>query len=254
MNKRDLLRNENWKAWQSDDNPTDAQKGLPQPPLQQPYPPEAKLIDLVAPSDFTVGDASFRQLTAQRRSRRRYTQDALSREELSFLLWATQGIEQVLEKPSVKLTLRTVPSGGALHSFETYLCINRITGIAPGLYRYLPLEHKLLVIREDADIMNQAVAAAADQRFVRQSAVFFIWTTVPYRTEHKYSFLAQKIIALDAGHVCQSLYLASESITAGACAIGAYFQEEMDALVGVDGENELTIYAATVGKVAQQAE
>ncbi len=58
-----------------------------------------------------------------------------------------------------------------------------------------------------------------------------------------------KMIALDAGHLCQNLYLASEAIGAGTCAIGAYDQDKMDAILDVDGKEEFVIYAAPVGKI-----
>ena len=76
----------------------------------------------------------------------------------------------------------------------------------------------------------------------------FIWTAIPYRTEWRYSMVAHKIIAMDAGHLCQNLYLASEAIGAGTCAVGAYNQSEMDTIVGVDGEDEFVIYVAPVGR------
>jgi SagB-type dehydrogenase family enzyme len=57
------------------------------------------------------------------------------------------------------------------------------------------------------------------------------------------------LILLDAGHVCQNLYLACEAIGCGTCAIGAYNQEKMDAVLGVDSKNEMTVYCAPVGKV-----
>ena len=84
---------------------------------------------------------------------------------------------------------------------------------------------------------------------MRNSAVVFIWTAIPYRTEWRYTILSPKIIAQDSGHLCQNLYLACEAIGAGTCAIGAYDQGKMDPILGVDGSEELAIYVATVGKV-----
>ena len=66
--------------------------------------------------------------------------------------------------------------------------------------------------------------------------------------EWRYGLAAHRAILLDAGHVCQNLYLACEAIEAGTCAVGAYDQEAMDRLLGLDGEEELVIYLAPVGK------
>jgi SagB-type dehydrogenase family enzyme len=106
------------------------------------------------------------------------------------------------------------------------------------------MQHKLYLVRAQDELDSMP-----DRWFLRNCAVVFIWTVIPYRTEWRYSVLSHKPIALDAGHVCQNLYLACEAIGAGTCAVGAYYQQEMDALVGVDGENEFTIYVAPVGSV-----
>jgi len=86
------------------------------------------------------------------------------------------------------------------------------------------------------------------QRFVGNGAATFLWTTVPARMEWRYAEASYKVIALDAGHVCQNLYLACEVVGAGTCAVAAYDQEAADTLLGVDGESEFTLYMAPVGK------
>ena len=119
---------------------------------------------------------------------------------------------------------RTVPSGGARHSFETYLLVDRIADLARGLYRYLPLEHKLYFLSSLDNFAEKVSEGCREQKFVGNAAVVFAWTTIPYRAEWRYDVIAHKMIAIDAGHLCQNLYLASESIGAGTCAIGAYDQ------------------------------
>ena len=119
----------------------------------------------------------------------------------------------------------------------------------PGLYRYLALEHKLHFIHKGSpNLAKQSVEACYNQDFVGKSAVVFVWTTIPYRTEWRYSFIGHKDIAIEAGHLCQNLYLTCEAIEAGTCAIAAYDQNKLDTILGVDGEDEFTIYLASVGK------
>jgi SagB-type dehydrogenase family enzyme len=244
---RSFLKEESWGLWVNAE--TDQRAGVPVPPPQKAYPEGAQFIDLVEPEDFTVGQMSVLQAIKQRRSHRSFTKESLTLEELSFLLWATQGIGQVFHhEGQVIRTHRTVPSAGARHPFETYLLVRRVEGLAPGLYRYLPMDHKLYVVRDDEDLTEEAHKATRGQ-FLRQSAVAFIWTVIPYRTEWRYTFLSAKVIAQDSGHLCQNLYLACEAIGAGTCAIGAYDQDKMDPVLGVDGEDEFTIYVAPVGKV-----
>lgn len=244
---REFLRANLWAEWKIKDLKSDQRKGAPAPPLQKPYPPQAPLIDLPNPEDLTVGRMPLIEAIRGRRSRREYTPESLTLEEFSFLLWATQGVHEITREGTA--TARTVPSGGARHPFETYLYVSRVDELSRGLYRYLPLEHKLIFL-ENHEGLEDEVHTACFQIFVKNAAVVFIWTVIPYRSEWRYSFLAHKVIAQETGHLCQNLYLACESISAGACALGTYNQEAMDAILKVDGEDEYTIYIAAVGNIA----
>lgn len=246
---REFLKAHVWKRYGGEEFVTDQGRGLPRPEPEKAFQADAELIDLVDPKDFVVGDVSIKDVIRKRRSRRKFTDEPLSLEELSYLLWATQGVTKSANLRDGILTYRTVPAGGALQPFETYLAISRVTGVEPGLYRYLPMEHKLLPISAEPGLMERVAAGCAGQGFVADSAVVFIWTCIPYRKEWRYAAASHKIIAQDSGHLCQNLYLAAESIGAGTCAIGAYFQEELDTLLGVDGDDEFTIYVAPVGKL-----
>ncbi|MDI6740524.1 MAG: SagB/ThcOx family dehydrogenase [Candidatus Edwardsbacteria bacterium] len=178
-----------------------------------------------------------------RRSRRKYTDETISMAELSFLLWATQGVRRVFKDGT---TIRTVPSGGSIHPFDTYLAINHVKDVPSGLYRYQPIDHAIVFLRQ---IENQEQIIAEETIGPSPFAVVFIWAAVPYRTEWRYVTESAKLILLDAGHVCQNLYLACESIGCGTCAIGAYDQDKFDRLLRLDGKNELVVYLAPVGRV-----
>ena len=225
---------------------TDQSRGLPPPPVEKPFNADAERIDLPAIESLaTVGRYDLRTAIADRESCRSYAADPLTLKELSFLLWATQGVKLRLDPGHA---LRTVPSAGCRHPLETYLCVLHVTGLAQGIYRYLPLEHQLLFEFEEEHLDRKIVRAALGQPWAGEAAVTFIWAAIPYRTEWRYGLAAHKVIALDAGHVCQNLYLACEAIGAGTCAIAAYNQEEMDKLLRLDGVEEFTIYLAPVGR------
>lgn len=247
---RKFLQAGPWDEWLKQD--TDQRMKVPAPPLQQPYAEDAKLIDLVAPKNLTVGNMPLIEAISRRKSHRRYTAEALSLEEISFLLWAAQGVREIAERGAA--TRRTVPSAGSRHPFEVYLVVNRVTGLDSGLYRYLPLDHKLCFLWTDSELSKKVAKSCRKQAFVGKGAAVFIWTTLPYRAEWRYASLAPKLIAMDAGHSCQNLYLASEAVGAGTCAIGAYNQAELDALLKVDGTEEFAIYAAVVGKIKTRNE
>lgn len=225
---------------------TDQSRGMLPPPIQKPVSPEATVIPL-PPWDQLVAPIDLVSAIARRASRRRFLDDPLAIEELAFLLWATQGVRALKHEAAV---LRTVPSAGCRHPLETYLAVQRVTGLETGIYRYLPLDHALVQEQQaGSDLSARLTAATQGQRFVGEAAVVFIWSAIPIRTEWRYAEASYKVIAVDAGHVCQNLYLACEAIDAGTCAIGAYRQDLMDRLIGVDGYEEFVVYAAPVGKL-----
>ncbi len=128
---------------------SDQMKKIPAPPLQKEYPKDTKLIDLIYPEEFSIGKMSLIDTINKRRSKRCFNKNPLTLKELSFLLWCTQGVQKIIGDG---VTLwRTVPSGGARHPFETFLCIFNVETLESGLYRYLSIEHKLLLIRNNLD-------------------------------------------------------------------------------------------------------
>jgi len=233
--------------WRPD---SDRNHEQPEPPAEKAIPAGAKRIALVPLAEIHLGDMPVREAIAARRSVRDFTDAALSLAELSFMLWATQGVTGVQrdEAGAVVQRFRAAPSAGGRYPLETYLAISRVTGLAPGLYRYLSNDHELLLVREDAHISSELQAACYGTPSVGGAAVVFIWSAVPYRTEWKYTYLAHRMIAMEAGHVCENLYLAAESCGVGACALLSYHQPQVDALLGVDGQEEFVIYLACVGK------
>jgi SagB-type dehydrogenase family enzyme len=225
---------------------TDQHRGLEPPPIEKPFPREARRIDLLPADKFgEIGRMDLSAAIGNRESRRSYRAEPMTLEELSFLLWATQGIKRILDPGHA---LRTVPSAGCRHAFETYLCVLNVRGLDPGLYRYLPVEHQLLFEFTEENLNLRIVQAVLGQPYPGKAAVTFVWTAIPYRMEWRYGLAAHKVIAIDAGHVCQNLYLACEAIGAGTCAIAAYDQEGMDKLLRIDGDDESTVYLASVGR------
>ncbi|NQT12935.1 MAG: SagB/ThcOx family dehydrogenase [Planctomycetes bacterium] len=225
---------------------TGQSRQAPPPPLEKPFADDATRVDLVPPGEWQGIEAvAVESAIRNRKSRRNFKPGALSLDELSFLLWATQGVKQRIDRFTA---LRTVPSAGARHALETYLCVFEVEGLDAGFYRYLPLEHQLLFEFHEEQASAKLAEATLGQSFAGKSAVTFIWTTIPERMEWRYDLAAHKVIAIDAGHACQNLYLGCEAIGAGVCAVAAYHQELMDQLLRVDGEEEFTIYLAPVGK------
>jgi SagB-type dehydrogenase family enzyme len=225
-------------------SPSSQSQGVPQPQLELSYKKGEILITLSSPESLDFGTSPIKQIIEQRRTLRKYTSQSLSLAELSYLLWATQGVQKLTPKH----TMRTVPSAGARHAFETYLLVNRVEGLAAGIYRYLAIENQLLPVNLTEGISDQVIEASCNQKFIGDSAVTFIWVAVTERMNWRYSERGYRYLFLDAGHVCQNLYLSAESISCGACAIDAYSDDTMNQLLKLDGEEQFVIYLATVGK------
>jgi SagB-type dehydrogenase family enzyme len=225
---------------------SDEKKKISPPSFQQPIPENAHLIDLIPPEEFSIGMTSFIDLVNRRKSRRKYTSASLSLEEVSFLLWCTQGVKKVLK--SGRGVRRTVPSAGAKSPLETYLVINKVEGLDPGLYRYVSFSHQLLFIKDIENAEEKIGELAFNQKFVGTAPVVFFWTAVPYRTEWRYTILSHKFIAVDLGIVSQNLYLACEAANLGTVAIGYYEQNKIDALFDLNTDDEFVVLLAPVGK------
>jgi SagB-type dehydrogenase family enzyme len=226
---------------------TDQRKGLAPPPIEKPYEADSERIDLIKKDNWqNIRSVELISAIENRKSHRHFKEEPLTLEELSFLLWSTQGIRKKSDEVNA---FRNVPSAGCRHALETYLCVLNVMGLEMGIYRYLPIEHQLLVVSRDKNLSDDIVTATFYQSFIGKAPVTFIWATIPYRMEWRYHIAAHKVIAIDAGHVCQNLYLASAAIGGGTCAVAAYHQELLDKLLGVDGENEFVIYLAAVGKI-----
>jgi SagB-type dehydrogenase family enzyme len=226
---------------------SDQAKRVPYPPLQKELPQgDYQLIDLPEPERGIIRQPDFYSLLLERQSWRQYSPAQLSLAELSYLLFCTQGLlQQVGEGYASR---RPVPSAGARHPYETYLAVNRVQDLEPGTFRYLPFSHQLLLLETAGNLPELLTTANLGQNFVGEAAVVFAWACIPYRAEWRYMGHAHKSMLLDAGHICQNLYLAAESLGLGVCAVGAYDQAAMDAIFELDGEDEYIVYLAPVGK------
>jgi len=224
----------------------DQTRGVPKPPLQKPAAANAKIIDLPPAELGLAVTTDIFACIAERKSRRKYTEAPITLAELALLLWATQGVRDL---PDGNPALRTAPSAGARHPFETYVAAFHIDGLASGIWRYLPLSHQLVFVTDRDDLAPVLAEASYDQKWIAVAAAVLFWACLPYRSEWRYGRDAAKLCLLDAGHVCQNLYLAAEAIGCGVCGIGAYDQEAIDKLLGVDGNDEFVVYYSPVGKV-----
>lgn len=229
---------------------SDQDQKMPQPPLvKAPMAGEDARIPLTR--DFTGLEMNndLCSLIRDRRSARIYTGEDMTQQQLSFLLWATQGIKRIRGKAYA--TIRTVPCGGARHEFETYLAILNIRGLEPGIYHYLPMEHAIELLKSVEDLPKTVVESLCGQTWAGKANVVFYWTMVAYRAEWRYGIYAHRVALIDAGHVGQNLYLACTGLGVGTCGVGSYSHPLCNQLLDIDGEEEYVVYTAPVGTVRE---
>lgn len=201
---------------------------------------EDSTIDLPRP---TLSGGPLEETIAKRRSIRSYSDDSLSIAELSQILFAAQG---VTGKRGDKL-LRASPSAGGTYPIEIYVFANRVSGLEPGIYHYHAEHHSVSLVKPG--LYGDSLAhACLGQSMPAAAAVSLVLAAVPARTTARYGSRGLRYIHMEAGHVSQNICLQSTSLGLGAVPIGAFDDEKLDRLIGLDGENEMSLYVNSIGK------
>lgn len=203
--------------------------------------PQALRVPLVPPAGedgMPVWEAIRR-----RRSVRNFRSSPLTAQELSRLLWASQGAT----KKYAGFELRAAPSAGALYPVETYVSAQEVEAVDPGIYHYDVRRHELELVRA-GDFREPVARAALDQGFLAEAALVFAWTAVFGRSKWKYEERAYRYVYLDAGHIAQNLALAAVALGLGSCQVAALYDDEVNGVLGVDGKEESIVYMTAVGR------
>jgi SagB-type dehydrogenase family enzyme len=203
--------------------------------------PEAPKFKLPAPE--RAGGMPVWEAVGRRRSVRDFRNSPISAADLSQILWASQGVTKIMGE----YALRSAPSAGALYPVETYLSVQMVEGIEPGIYHYSVREHELDLLRR-GDFREAVAEAALDQGFLAEAAVVFAWTAVFARSKWKYNERAYRYVYLDAGHIAQNVALAAVALGLGSCQIAALYDDEVNAVLGVDGKEESIVYMTALGR------
>jgi SagB-type dehydrogenase family enzyme len=212
------------------DKKPDTYKGYP----DRPKSPLPKPITTEMPLDLALH---------RRKSVRSFTRDPLTQEQLSYLIWACTGIT----RRERGYEFRTAPSAGALYPIETYVVVNNVENVAQGIYHYHIPDHALELVRKGS-LGPEVARSALDQDMCAKAPLVFIWTALFERSRWKYDQRAYRYVYLDAGHIAQNLALAAVALNLGSCQVAATYDDEVNELLGVDGEEESTVYMSVVGQ------
>jgi SagB-type dehydrogenase family enzyme len=232
---------EGWDAWWADrhydrDN---------RPPTYLSYPNAACHVRLEEPQPPPGVD--LWQTFQQRRSKRNFLPESLQLNELNLLLWSCQGITADMGD----YQLRTAPSSGALFPTETYLVVNAVEDLEPGIYHLDVQNWRLEGIRM-GDFREAGHAALRGQTMTQHAAVNVIWTTVMERCLAKYFERAYRYIWWDAAAIMENFLLAATGLGLGACAMGSWYDDLTHELLGIDGKEHFSVLTASVGRIRGQ--
>lgn len=209
------------------------------PELYKEY-PNAEKIELV---DFEPEELmSLDEILRRRKSIRDFARTPISIEQLSYLLWSSTGIQ----RSEQGYEFRTAPSAGALYPIETYVIANNVQELKTGVYHYSIRTHQLEQLKQ-GDFGREITAAALGQNICEAAGAVFVWSAVFERCKWKYGQRAYRYIYLDAGHIAENLALAAVSLNLGSCQIGALYDDNVNAIIDIDGLNESVLYMSVVG-------
>jgi SagB-type dehydrogenase family enzyme len=173
-----------------------------EPPLRALPPPQESLV------------SPLQQALRRRRSVRGYSPQPIALAAVSQLLWAAQGVTAGDGR-------RTAPSAGALYPLELQLAAARVTGLPPGVYRYIPASHGLRAAGGD-NVLPALALAAHSQQSVAEAAAVLVIAAVEERTARKYGARAGRYVAFEAGAASQNLALQAAALGLGSVVVGAF--------------------------------
>jgi SagB-type dehydrogenase family enzyme len=193
------------------------------------------------------------EVILKRRTIRNYSNQPLDLNQVSYLLYLSYGITSKNARENYVECFRASPSAGATYPLELYPFVFNVEGLKRGIYHYNVRDNVLEFLKE-GDFRTKLSDIALGQDFVAKSAVTFVLTAIFDRTIFKYGERGYRYVLLDAGHLVQNIYLVSTALGLGACSIGGFFDDELNALLEIDGVNESAIYAISVGKINVEKE
>jgi SagB-type dehydrogenase family enzyme len=211
-------------------------------------------LTYILPSPRIEGIISVEEALSNRRSHRSYLKDAIFAEDISQILWAAYGITMPLTGyPQTRGGLRTAPSAGALYPLELYVLIGNVKDIEPGVYKYIPLSHKIIRVI-DKDVKKELSTAALNQEMISIAPACLFYSAVFIRSTEKYGDRGrERYVCMDLGHSAQNVYLQAEALHLGTCAIGAFIDDEVRKVMQLPAEEE-PLYIMPIGKYYNKPE
>ena len=197
--------------------------------------------EMALPQPVTLGTVSIEETLLRRSSIRDYNDQSLSLEDVSQLLWASQGVTRP------EWGGRTAPSAGGTYPLEVYIVVSDrgVSDLESGIYNYIPARHTLLLV-ESGDKSSELAVAALDQEWVADARINIVIAAVFERTTERYGDRGNRYVYMEAGHADQNIYLQAAALDLGTVVIGAFHDDQVHRLLGLPDEQK-PLYIASVG-------
>jgi SagB-type dehydrogenase family enzyme len=213
--------------------------------------------------EATLTDRPFSELIRNRRSCRSFGGSALTLPELSALLFGAIGETGRLPAGSedgrlIEVSLRSIPSGGALHPTRAFVAVLQHGQLAPGVYHYDVKEHALEFVRPllepDIETLFAAFPIHPDPVNLAQASGIFFITTKFWRARAKYGPRGYRYCLQEAGAACQNLSLTAVALGLAHVVLGGFYDDEVHAALEIDGIDHAVITSVAVGTLPPKRE
>ncbi len=185
----------------------------------------------------TDGGIPLDKALKERRSIRSFSEDGLNLDMVSQLLWAAQGVTDDNGH-------RTAPSAMARYPLEVYLLAENVTGMPTGVYRYIPADHSLAIIKQD-EVSDYYNASAGFNDWVKTAPAIFIVTGALNSNGQDSS----RWVYVEAGAAAENLLLEVVSLDLAATYTAGFNATKIEELLGLP-EEEVSIGVIPVGRKA----
>jgi SagB-type dehydrogenase family enzyme len=208
-------------------------------PLYKKYPDSDKVK--LPKSDYN--GITVEKAIDKRLSTRDFSGKQISLKELSRLLISGNGITH----SSHGFNMRSAPSGGALYPIETYIIVWNVESLKNGLYHFQVADSSLELIKS-GDFQKFCYKTTHEQEAAGAGVMAIILTSRFDRITKKYSDRGYRYAYIEAGAICENIYIQATSLGLGTVVIGAFNDDMLNEFLEIDGIKEAAILLMPVGR------
>ena len=195
------------------------------------------IIPLPAPD--TIGTVPVETALQSRRTVRSFSNEPLTLENVSQMLWA--GIGSTSDDGK-----RTSPSRGGENPTAVFLVAANVTDLEPGLYEYLEESHSLGLVR--AGDYSSDWETITHQPYPMNAPAVMLITGDMYKQYYRYGDITERLVLQESGHIGQNLYLQAETIDLGVVVMGGFDTVAGQEFLGTPA-NEPVVYLVPFGNL-----